>query len=164
MRTDPVGIRSGINYFLYVLSNPLNKFDQTGLTWGSLPSFIGVESHCIFGVGLTRVQCCDEKGNRRTFLYKKSCVGLAVGVSGSGGIVTGMSGKNCDPDKYKGWFYEVGIALGDIGVGIDFGISDDGQLSGVNEGGAGPGLGFLVKATWCLYELIDQDIEPCGCK
>lgn len=143
------------------------------------PGYVGGEGDFFFGGGFSRVVCCDENGTKRIFWYSKICIGGAIGIGGGGGVISGMSGRNCRATSYSGWFYETGIS-GEIGGGgVDIGyqpfpgtenwpIPMPGGLSGVNEGGLGIGRGvpisgLLAKSTWCYYILISEKDIPCGC-
>jgi RHS repeat-associated protein len=128
------------------------------------------EAHLVIGAGVAQVGCCDENNVNWKFVYLKSCFGLAAGVSGGGGIVTGMDGKGCRPENYEGWFYEVGGAIY-LGAEVAFGIEDDSQeftdgFTDVNTvgGSIAPKVGFIGKASWCVYNLISSSNEgSCGC-
>ena len=124
-----------------------------------LSSMYGAEGHFLIGGGLAAVNCVDECGQERTFRYLKVCGGGAMGISGGAGIVTGMDGKNCRSDNYKGYFYEIGGAIGYLSAGADIGYTNGGAgglpdgLSGVNEYHGGPGTkwGVQFKSSWCYY-------------
>jgi RHS repeat-associated protein len=126
--------------------------------------YYGAESHFFLGIGVVVVRCKDEKGCDKEMLFRKVCLGGAVGVSGGGGVVN-MSGKRCDPSKYEGWFLEIGGSAGPFGGGVDVGYSDmpgtdkwrlpiPDSPNGTVEGGGGVGLGLLVKVTWCRYRFM----------
>jgi hypothetical protein len=94
----------------------------------------------------------------------KICIGGAAGGGATAGMVGNMSGKACRSETYKGWFFEAGYtAPWGLSGGIDVGFNETDWhvpgtgvglpygMSGVNEGGAGPGFGAGFKATWCYY-------------
>jgi RHS repeat-associated protein len=121
----------------------------------------------IVGGGISVVMCEDECGCRRTMLFQKWCIGAGLGgsvVPGTG--IVNMSGERCRPDSYKGWFFEIGGAVGIVGGGVDIGYddwSDDnwapGDLSGTIETGVGISTGFNFKAMWCRYTLINETVS-----
>jgi len=110
---------------------------------------------------MTSVTCHDECGKKRTFRYVKVCAGGAIGAGASGGLVSGMGGKNCRSSTYAGYFYEAGASAGPASFGVDVGYTDTGGTiplpvapSGVNEFGGGVGgfnFGAWFKSTWCYY-------------
>jgi hypothetical protein len=86
----------------------------------------------------------------------KVCVGGAIGGSASAGVVSGMTGVNCNSDRYAGWFYELGGSFGPFAGGADDGFVNNRynlptHRSGVSEGSIGLGLGLQFKSTWCYY-------------
>jgi hypothetical protein len=114
------------------------------------------EAHYFLGAGLTSVRCKDECGQWQVFRYMKVCFGAAVGGSITGGIVTGMEGKSCRSETYKGYFYETTGAYGFVSGGIDIGYTDTGGSIPLPNGGSGVndlglGLGAQASATWCYY-------------
>jgi RHS repeat-associated protein len=174
VESDPVGLKGGPNTFAYVYDSPLVFTDKRGLRggpgipgWGGgrspsgsstgVAGFYGGEGHFFGGGGLTSVTCRDKCGNPQTFRYWKVCFGAAIGFSGGGGGVIGMDGDNCNADRYKGWFFELGASAGYASAGVDIGYNDDGpfgfagSLSGVGEASIGGGFGAKGKATWCYY-------------
>jgi len=125
------------------------------------PAFAGVEINAALGIGYTYVTCCDEKNARRTFHYKKFCVGPAVGVAISAGGVTGLDGEDCRSGNYAGIFLEINVNVHPlVGGAIDIGFGDS-LFSGVNDLGIIFGLGGGVMV--CNYILIDEEIEHCAC-
>jgi hypothetical protein len=115
-------------------------------------TYYGGEFYFLAGGGLTSVTCKDQCGAKKTFRYIKVCpFGAAVGGSGGAGMVSGMTGKACDPSNYAGWFFETGVSVGPLSFGGDVGYNSDGSLSGVNEVSAGFGIGARFKAIWCYY-------------
>jgi hypothetical protein len=129
----------------------------------SAPTFLSAEFHVILGLGYSAVACCDENDDLRNFHFFKVCYGVNASASVSGGAVTGLSGKDCRSDRYKGVFYEFSGSLGPIGLGVDLGIGDDNSLTGVNDFGGGFGVGLPVGVSWCYYFLISESIKKDGC-
>lgn len=185
IESDPVGLAAGVNTYSYVQSAPTNQADPLGLMGvasgayrsssspraikpNTLAWYYGAEAHFIVGAGVTSVTCTDECGRHQTFRYSKACFGLAAGASFGGGAVTGMSGKACNAQSYKGWFIEFGASAGPLSGGVDFGYNDDGfsigplklpgAQSGVNEASFGLGgfgrAGFEAKASYCYYFIL----------
>ncbi len=158
----------GVTVYQYVKSDPMNRTDVLGLggtsgSWddGGLGSgYIGGEAHFFLGLGMTAVTCKDKCGHRRVMLFRKRCIGGAIGAGGGVGAVIGISGIKCKPETYEKWFYELGVGS----IGVDIGYDDSnwtypGMPSGVVEGGWSPGK-FLAgfKSTWCYYSYL-RDLQ-----
>ena len=206
---DPVWERGGFLLSGFVENDLVNKVDVSGFMsydprrnrqeaapgelfydpdweWegtGNQSTFEAVELQLVlFGGGFSKVTCCDEKLRKWVFTYFKWCVGAAVGVNYSTGIVNGMDGKDCYLDKYKGWFFELGGSFGPFSVGGDMGYEDmleddpetwwpplPGDHSDVLEVGGGIGKspksaaikGFSGKGTWCRYTPIHKVQDGC---
>jgi len=174
VESDPIGLRGGRNTYGYVLQQPLGMFDAIGMAnsgpWprpkpgaGDSTTYIGGEFNYGVGGGLTTVRCKLECGKEQVFRYVKICIGGAAGGGATAGMVGNMSGPACRSDTYKGWFFEGGYTAWGLSGGVDIGFNETDWkvpgagvglpfgMSGVNEAGAGPGLGAGVKATWCYY-------------
>ncbi len=163
--SDPIGLTGGLNYFVYVNSNPLNSIDATGL----FTQFGGGEFMFFGGVGFTVVTCCDENNNFRQMSFYKFCAGPSIGASVIAGGVSNLSGENCRAENYTGWFVEINAGYGPIAGGVDIGFKDRsngsvGGPSGVNEVGLGIGLGLPVGVAICRYFLFDEEVVPCACE
>ena len=90
-------------------------------------------------------------------------------------MAQGVSGSNCKPETYAGWFLEGGVSIGPLGLGVDVGFNEDGpplppplqgifgakngpgSPSGVYEGGAGISGGAPGKLGYCYYVLIKEE-------
>ncbi len=172
MQSDPLGLWDGPNRYAYVRGIPTRYSDRYGLFLDSW--FIGGEGHgpvgggATIGGGLTYVQCCDDKGAKKKMTFIKVCSGTSTGGSVIGGAVFGLDGKNCQSDRYSGWFLELNASFGAFGsVGVDIGFEKSqttswpSDLSGVWEGGLGAGKGF--GASLCHYSLLNETKEDCAC-
>ena len=150
VQSDPIGLVGGINTFSYVSSNPLRYFDYFGLhhsdIYSGVDTFWGAEVNVGIGGGLTVVTCQDECGEEREMAFAKVCIGLALNASGGGGFVTGLDGKDCNPDTYDEWFFETGVAFGYVGGSLDVGL----PFSGLVEAGGAFGLGVQF-GSFCYY-------------
>jgi len=129
----------------------------------SVPAFVGVEAHVVLGIGYSAVTCCDENDDLRRFHFMKVCYGLNASASVSGGAVTGLSGEDCRADRYKGVFYEFSGSIGPVSIGVDLGVNDDNELTGVNDIAGGFGVGLPVGVSYCYYFLISESKEEKGC-
>jgi hypothetical protein len=122
-----------------------------------------------WGVGYSTVYCCDEKMNLRKMRFFKVCFGYGVGVSRGYARISGMSGKDCAPEKYKGWFIEGGGVVAAVEGEIHIGQEDrwgilPGPPSGVIEGGGGVAYPiFGLKFMLCRYWLVSDETIACGC-
>jgi len=199
---DPIEERGGLLLYGFVGNNGVNKLDVSGfMTYpkrtrdeaasgelyfdpdfeyegtGKPTTFYGAEFQFFGGFGMANVTCCDEKLIQHKMTFYKVCIGLDVGIAGSGGGVEGMDGPSCKPESYSGWFFETGISIPGWGVGADFGYNDmwkddkdnflpplPGDRSDVVEGGGGPSVGLPVKLTWCRYYLLDEVTDECACR
>ena len=74
--------------------------------------------------------------------FVKVCLGLAAGVSGGAGYVSGLEGSQCVPETYAGLFGELGASIGYVGASLDIG-------NGVVE--AGGTIGGGAQAGICYY-------------
>lgn len=81
-------------------------------------------------------------------VFAKVCVGLAVGGSAGAGVVDGIDGASCNPDIYDEWFFETGVAVGQVGASVDISLP-----FGVTEGGYTAGLGAQI-GSFCYYIYI----------
>ena len=145
VEADPIGLRGGINDYLYVRGNPPSFSDPRGLAvFGGISFGTTVFGPLAIGGGGTIVACRDECDKLHRFKYLKVCGGLSTGTYGSAfiGKVFNMDGKQCRPDSYSGYFVEFSAGLGVAGGGVDIGLTQDenhipGGPSGVNEIGGG---------------------------
>ena len=105
------------------------------------------------GFGIASV-FCNDCGKTKMMTFGKACVGLGAGAS-YGPQRVYLSG-GCNPDAYKGWFLEFGLA----NLTYDLGVNEhmDG-LSGTWEGGAGVGFPIFEYSAkigvWCYYWHLD---------
>lgn len=122
----------------------------------------GADAHFFVGGGGATVFCKDKNCKLRVMTFYNLCIGGAVGAAYTPMLVN-MSGENCEPSSFEGWFFESGVSAGIVGVGWDLGYSPmepgsmfPGAPNGIVEGGAGPSYGGQIKATWCYYWLASD--------
>ncbi len=134
---------------------------------GPLSLYAGFDVGLIGGGGATLVTCCDEGGTIHIMGFAKVCFGAMVGGGVSGGIVSGIDGESCRPEKYSGWFLETSVGGAVMGGGADIGLErgKNGLPSptGVNEIGIGFGLAIPVQVYFCNYYFL-FDISAGCCK
>ena len=80
--------------------------------------------------------------------FAKVCLGLAIGGTANAGVVDGLDGKECRPERYEEWFFETGAAIGPLGMSFDIGLP-----LGVIEGEPSVGLGAQF-GSFCYYIYI----------
>ncbi len=148
--------RRATSLFSYVLGRAASWLDPLGRDiLDPYGSFYGGEFILLLGAGVTAVSCKDEKGCPKLMLFVKVC-GSPLPWPSVGGTVgaVAMGGQLCDPETYKGWFFEFG-AVSPTGVGVSADISP----SGVAEGGVTAGLPG-VKAAACYYWYLGTEAMP----
>ncbi len=89
LRTDPIGSDGGINLFIYVLNNPINRIDPLGLRSYTIESRSVSVSALIIGVSANYV-CISENCEDGAEEYSMHCFyviggGLTVGLQASWG-------------------------------------------------------------------------------
>jgi RHS repeat-associated protein len=131
IEADPIGLKGGINPFIYVVNTPITKVDPYGLDdcmWG------GFSGNFVAGVGIQFVkeagQCKDKCG--KVTWKNRNCVCSCVGVS-AGGCVMVESGN--DSTYNSGW-----------GIGIKVLCLSGDKI--IPSGGGGGG-GWKVGVAWC---------------
>ena len=144
---DPIGFGGGINQYVYVRNNPINRIDPSGLIAGV---GIGAEGMLLMGGGLETHWCCDKSNNLWRVRTRKVCFGLGAGASGGGSMTIG-SRKSC-PYSYRGVTVEsaFGPLSGDNSPGADWG-----------DIGAGPG--FMVKIFVICISTFTDPPQKLGC-
>lgn len=132
IEADPIGLKSDLNLFTYVRSNPLSYKDPKGLipnfgggVFGTLVIFAG-------GAGIDHEECC--KGGikyNRTLLRVSYGLGLGLEIkAGSGGPGGNLQivGPNGDCKDYR-WKNEQQITCFEFAYAVGLGFCDTGTNS-----------------------------------
>jgi RHS repeat-associated protein len=159
---DPIGLRGGINFFVYAKNSPARLFDSMGLDectnttvsvgGGFALGGAGLGGEC--GTGI--LQCTDECGNQTSYAYKYCCGGLTIGPKGlpkgsfdTSGEFGGWSG---DVSRFRGSSIQikgfVGSGLNGWSGTISWNPGVGGGVTTGPAGGIGASIGGMGCWTW----------------
>lgn len=131
MTPDPIGLRGGVNLFLYVGGNPVNAVDPRGL-YRDIGGGFGVTAGIVaVSLSVSTDTCCDEQGNKHLRTIQTTTVGLEIGLGlkGSGGASSSLSddrtAKKC-PKNYDdtGYYSDDSGVWGALILGRSYSTSD----------------------------------------
>ncbi len=113
LTADPIGLRGGVNLYVYVGSDPIDKIDKRGLAHyeiGGGFSFSIPGYH--FSTSLSSETCCDESNNKHSRTILTTCWGFSLGASIGGGSGPGGGSLNYVRDKKR--------CIGKVGDSFEF--------------------------------------------
>jgi RHS repeat-associated protein len=132
---DPIGLAGGMNLYAYVVGDPVNLIDPTGLEKFCL--WAGVSGDIVVGMGFQVLQqkgiCRDDCG--KITKVSRNCLCVCFGLS-AGFSIGGSWGD--DANSFSGW-----SAAGFGGV-VDFSLGGGFPITGAGYSG-----GYRWGLKWC---------------
>ncbi|MCX7064753.1 MAG: RHS repeat-associated core domain-containing protein, partial [Proteobacteria bacterium] len=164
VESDPIGLRGGLNTYLYARANALRYSDPRGLdawiggsTGGRIDMFIG-------GYGARTGHLANVKtGEHCTVSYRCMNVGVgvlaAVGSEASGSLRGPKCGRDLGPVDVSVTFDFIAPTAGGFNFSVDF------FGSGVGVGvGPDAGVGAFVGGSICSVRVLQCSNTPCECR
>lgn len=164
IESDPIGIRGGLNTYVYANANPVKFVDPAGLDPWVGGSAGGRVDILIGGYG-ARTGTLTNTKTGETCVVAYRCVNIGVGALGalgaevSGSLLGPRCGRNLDGLGISLTFDAVAPGAPGIGASID--------LTGAGVGaGVGPtgGAGIFGGFSFCFARVISCFNTPCQCQ